>query len=144
MQYFGVAGRKRSSCSRPFKVADNATISPRKNLADYQRCANLPRRLVSFPANRRANSHGDGCGERTGTAEVFTNTSNVTTRARDKYSTAGRSKNVVIRQYECKTSGENYHAMCNFSSQLFLLSFFLRLDGNDGPGFGRPGWFHKR
>lgn len=34
----GVADRKRLSCFRPFKVADNTAISPRKNVADYQQC----------------------------------------------------------------------------------------------------------
>lgn len=81
---------------------------------------------TSFPANRRANSHVDGCGERAGNRTLrFLQTSNVTTRARDKYSTAGRSKNVVavIRQYECNLEAKSYYATRNFSSRLFLLSF---------------------
>lgn len=144
---FGIADRKRSSCFRPFKVADNTTISPRKNVADYQRCANLPRRLDSFSANRRANLHVDGCGERI--AKVFTN---VKRDDGDKYSTAGRSKNVVavIRQYECNLGRELLRNVQFFESAVFTFFFPpsirspLRLDGNDGPGFGWPGWFHKR
>lgn len=136
---FGIADRKRSSCFRPFKVADNTTIRPRKNVADYQRRANLPHRPDSFPANHRAHKFARRRMWRKNREGFYKRWT--WRRTDDKYSTAGRSKNVaaVIRQYECNLGWELLRNVQFFESPVFTFFFppsvchCVSME-NDGPG----------